>query len=354
MSEDTVRKHCIRSLIGKIAAVALTAVFLYGTPGSTAASQILTSVSIVRADEADTTNPAGSTSSAGSTGAAGSTDSSSYSSPVYDYYIKVQSPDGTGVVLRKQPNTNSQALLTENIPDGTVLHITGQADDGNGGLWGFTNYSDVAEGYVLLQQTVTVEKDSLLVKEDPNAAADASVKAREQQLELYFQTVDENGNAVDGSILGTNDSSSSSSASSSSSSESVKSGSASEAVKASSAAESVSAVSATESLRASSGSESVRSSSGSLDSGTIAVGPLKLPKIALFGGVGAIAAVAVVLVLLKKKKKGSGDDADGDASGDKTGNAEASGREKARKGLKMSKSKPVKQAAADKMGKKKK
>ncbi len=334
MSENTARKICIHPLIRKMTAVALTAVFLFGAPGTSEASQVLPSVSVVRADD--------------------TTSSSSYTSPVYDYYIKVQSKDGTGAVLRKQPTTNSSSVLTENIPDGTVLHITGQADDGNGGIWGFTNYSDVAEGYILLQQAVTVDKDSLIVKEDPNAVAEASVKAREQQLEQYFQTVDENGNPVEGGVLGVGDNTASSASSSSSSAESVSSGSASESVK--TLSESVSSGSAVESVKANSGSESVRSSSGSLDAGVIAVGPLKLPKLVLFGGIGAVAAVAVVLVLLlKKKKKGSAgaDEAEEEASAEGADNAKAGGRDKAKKGRKMSRSKPVKQAAADKMGKKK-
>ena len=112
-----------------------------------------------------------------------------------------------------------------------------------------------------------------------------------------------------------------------------------------------------ESVKANSGSESVRSSSGSLDAGVIAVGPLKLPKLVLFGGIGAVAAIAVVLVLLLKKKKkgGAGGDeaAEEGASAEGADNAKAGGRDKAKKGRKMSRSKPVKQAAADKMGKKK-
>lgn len=334
MSENTARKICIHSLIRKMTAVALTAVFLFGAPGTSEASRVLPSVSVVRADD--------------------TTSTSSYTSPVYDYYIKVQSKDGTGAVLRKQSTTNSSSVLTENIPDGTVLHITGQADDGNGGIWGFTNYSDVAEGYILLQQAVTVDKDSLIAKEDPNAVANASVRAREQQLEQYFQTVDENGNPVEGGVLGVGDNTASS-ASSSSSAESVSSGSASESVK--TLSESVSSGSAVESVKANSGSESVRSSSGSLDAGVIAVGPLKLPKLVLFGGIGAVAAIAVVLVLLLKKKKkgGAGGDeaAEEGASAEGADNAKAGGRDKAKKGRKMSRSKPVKQAAADKMGKKK-
>jgi hypothetical protein len=274
------------------------------------------------------------------------TTSSSYTSPVYDFYIRVQTPDGSGVILRKLPNTNSPSLLNEAIPDGTVLHITSQADDGNGGLWGFTNYSDVAEGYVLLQQTVTVEKDALLNKDTgAEAAANASVKRREEELQRYFQTVDENGNPVKDGPFGTGSTSSSSSASSASSS--------GEAVK-SSSGESVAADSGSEAVSAMSGSEAVKSSSGSLDSKMISVGPLQIPKMMLFAGVGAIAAVAVVIVILKKKKKKAGGEEGGEAAGaagDAKGGA-AGGKAKAKKGLRMPKSKPVKQSAADKMKKK--
>lgn len=325
MNHETARKKGFQTLIRKVAAVALTAAFIFGITGVLSAETDLPLASVVRADD---------------------TTSSSYTSPVYDFYIRVQTPDGSGVILRKLPNTNSPSLLNEAIPDGTVLHITSQADDGNGGLWGFTNYSDVAEGYVLLQQTVTVEKDALLNKDTgAEAAADASVKRREEELQRYFQTVDENGNPVKDGPFGTGSTSSSSSASSASSS--------GEAVK-SSSGESVAADSGSEAVSAMSGSEAVKSSSGSLDSKMISVGPLQIPKMMLFAGVGAIAAVAVVIVILKKKKKKAGGEEGGEAAGaagDAKGGA-AGGKAKAKKGLRMPKSKPVKQSAADKMKKK--
>lgn len=325
MNHETARKKGFQTLIRKVAAVALTAAFIFGITGVLSAETDLPLASVVRADD---------------------TTSSSYTSPVYDFYIRVQTPDGSGVILRKLPNTNSPSLLNEAIPDGTVLHITSQADDGNGGLWGFTNYSDVAEGYVLLQQTVTVEKDALLNKDTgAEAAADASVKRREEELQRYFQTVDENGNPVKDGPFGTGSTSSSSSASSASSS--------GEAVK-SSSGESVAADSGSEAVSAMSGSEAVKSSSGSLDSKMISVGPLQIPKMMLFAGVGAIAAVAVVIVILKKKKKKAGGEEGGEAAGaagDAKGEA-AGGKAKAKKGLRMPKSKPVKQSAADKMKKK--
>ena len=325
MNHETARKKGFQTLIRKVAAVALTAAFICGITGVLSAETDLPLASVVRADD---------------------TTSSSYTSPVYDFYIRVQTPDGSGVILRKLPNTNSPSLLNEAIPDGTVLHITSQADDGNGGLWGFTNYSDVAEGYVLLQQTVTVEKDALLNKDTgAEAAANASVKRREEELQRYFQTVDENGNPVKDGPFGTGSTSSSSSASSASSS--------GEAVK-SSSGESVAADSGSEAVSAMSGSEAVKSSSGSLDSKMISVGPLQIPKMMLFAGVGAIAAVAVVIVILKKKKKKAGGEEGGEAAGaagDAKGGA-AGGKAKAKKGLRMPKSKPVKQSAADKMKKK--
>ncbi len=325
MNHETARKKGFQTLIRKVAAVALTAAFIFGITGVLSAETDLPLASVVRADD---------------------TTSSSYTSPVYDFYIRVQTPDGSGVILRKLPNTNSPSLLNEAIPDGTVLHITSQADDGNGGLWGFTNYSDVAEGYVLLQQTVTVEKDALLNKDTgAEAAANASVKRREEELQRYFQTVDENGNPVKDGPFGTGSTSSSSSASSASSS--------GEAVK-SSSGESVAADSGSEAVSAMSGSEAVKSSSGSLDSKMISVGPLQIPKMMLFAGVGAIAAVAVVIVILKKKKKKAGGEEGGEAAGaagDAKGGA-AGGKAKAKKGLRMPKSKPVKQSAADKMKKK--
>ena len=317
MNHETARKKGFQTLIRKVAAVALTAAFIFGITGVLSAETDLPLASVVRADD---------------------TTSSSYTSPVYDFYIRVQTPDGSGVILRKLPNTNSPSLLNEAIPDGTVLHITSQADDGNGGLWGFTNYSDVAEGYVLLQQTVTVEKDALLNKDTgAEAAANASVKRREEELQRYFQTVDENGNPVKDGPFGTGSTSSSSSASS-----------------ASSSGESVAADSGSEAVSAMSGSEAVKSSSGSLDSKMISVGPLQIPKMMLFAGVGAIAAVAVVIVILKKKKKKAGGEEGGEAAGaagDAKGGA-AGGKAKAKKGLRMPKSKPVKQSAADKMKKK--
>ena len=316
MNHETARKKGFQTLIRKVAAVALTAAFIFGITGVLSAETDLPLASVVRADD---------------------TTSSSYTSPVYDFYIRVQTPDGSGVILRKLPNTNSPSLLNEAIPDGTVLHITSQADDGNGGLWGFTNYSDVAEGYVLLQQTVTVEKDALLNKDTgAEAAANASVKRREEELQRYFQTVDENGNPVKDGPFGTGSTSSSSSASSASSS--------GEAVK-SSSGESVAADSGSEAVSAMSGSEAVKSSSGSLDSKMISVGPLQIPKMMLFAGVGAIAAVAVVIVILKKKKKKAGGEEGGEAAGaagDAKGGA-AGGKAKAKKGLRMPKSKPVKQ-----------
>ena len=325
MNHETARKKGFQTLIRKVAAVALTAAFIFSITGVLSAETDLPLASVVRADD---------------------TTSSSYTSPVYDFYIRVQTPDGSGVILRKLPNTNSPSLLNEAIPDGTVLHITSQADDGNGGLWGFTNYSDVAEGYVLLQQTVTVEKDALLNKDTgAEAAANASVKRREEELQRYFQTVDENGNPVKDGPFGTGSTSSSSSASSASSS--------GEAVK-SSSGESVAADSGSEAVSAMSGSEAVKSSSGSLDSKMISVGPLQIPKMMLFAGVGAIAAVAVVIVILKKKKKKAGGEEGGEAAGaagDAKGGA-AGGKAKAKKGLRMPKSKPVKQSAADKMKKK--
>ncbi|MEE8836396.1 MAG: hypothetical protein SOH80_05400 [Eubacteriales bacterium] len=325
MNHETARKKGFQTLIRKVAAVALTAAFIFGITGVLSAETDLPLASVVRADD---------------------TTSSSYTSPVYDFYIRVQTPDGSGVILRKLPNTNSPSLLNEAIPDGTVLHITSQADDGNGGLWGFTNYSDVAEGYVLLQQTVTVEKDALLNKDTgAEAAAAASVKRREEELQRYFQTVDENGNPVKDGPFGTGSTSSSSSASSASSS--------GEAVK-SSSGESVAADSGSEAVSAMSGSEAVKSSSGSLDSKMISVGPLQIPKMMLFAGVGAIAAVAVVIVILKKKKKKAGGEEGGEAAGaagDAKGGA-AGGKARAKKGLRMPKSKPVKQSAADKMKKK--
>ena len=334
MNHETARKKGFQTLIRKVAAVALTAAFIFGITGVLSAETDLPLASVVRADD---------------------TTSSSYTSPVYDFYIRVQTPDGSGVILRKLPNTNSPSLLNEAIPDGTVLHITSQADDGNGGLWGFTNYSDVAEGYVLLQQTVTVEKDALLNKDTgAEAAADASVKRREEELQRYFQTVDENGNPVKDGPFGTGSTSSSSSASSASSSgEAVKSSSG-ESVAEDSGSESVKMTSGSEAVSAMSGSEAVKSSSGSLDSKMISVGPLQIPKMMLFAGVGAIAAVAVVIVILKKKKKKAGGEEGGEAAGaagDAKGGA-AGGKAKAKKGLRMPKSKPVKQSAADKMKKK--
>jgi|GEM_PF-2193979 len=293
-----------------------------------------------------------------------------------DMYIKVSSGDGSGAILREQPSQDAAQVLRDAIPDGTVLHITKQVTNDDGSTWGYTNYSDVASGYILLSETAETAKKDLLQPSEEELRKEAERQEQEARIALirqYFQTVDENGNVIEDDVPFVNDTSDSAASDPGGPSEdtgSVKSGSADHA-------ESVASVSSSsvkkhaEAVRSeSAGTESLQAVSSSSQGGAlqrkIAGIPVKLLiLIAAAGG----AAVAVLFLLRRRRGHGKPVESDATSSDEtspdgKLSNAPSSGKRTAassaqkravsgKAGLHKPKSKPIKEEKARKVRKKK-
>ena len=68
-----------------------------------------------------------------------------------DYYMIVESKAG-GIDFYSQPDFDSTKLNDEQIPNGTALHITGEAEDTeNSRIWGYTEYHKM-KGYAPLDE----------------------------------------------------------------------------------------------------------------------------------------------------------------------------------------------------------
>ena len=101
-----------------------------------------------------------------------------------DYYMIVESKAG-GIDLYSQPDFDSTKLNDEQIPNGTALHITGEAEDTeNSRIWGYTEYHKM-KGYAPLDECRPAQSrkeaiDSELYiagKDHVNYSADYDVKA---------------------------------------------------------------------------------------------------------------------------------------------------------------------------------
>ena len=101
-----------------------------------------------------------------------------------DYYMIVESKAG-GIDFYSQPDFDSPKLNDEQIPNGTALHITGEAEDTeNSRIWGYTEYHKM-KGYAPLDECRPAQSrkeaiDSELYiagKDHVNYSADYDVKA---------------------------------------------------------------------------------------------------------------------------------------------------------------------------------
>lgn len=101
-----------------------------------------------------------------------------------DYYMIVESKAG-GIDFYSQPDFDSTELNDEQIPNGTALHITGEAEDTeNSRIWGYTEYHKM-KGYAPLDECRPAQSrkeaiDSELYiagKDHVNYSADYDVKA---------------------------------------------------------------------------------------------------------------------------------------------------------------------------------
>ena len=101
-----------------------------------------------------------------------------------DYYMIVESKAG-GIDFYSQPDFDSTKLNDEQIPNGTALHITGEAEDTeNSRIWGYTEYHKM-KGYAPLDECRPAQSrkeaiDSELYiagKDHVNYSADYDVKA---------------------------------------------------------------------------------------------------------------------------------------------------------------------------------
>ena len=101
-----------------------------------------------------------------------------------DYYMIVESKAG-GIDFYSQPDFDSTKLNDEQIPNGTALHITGEAEDTeNSRIWGYTEYHKM-KGYAPLNECRPAQSrkeaiDSELYiagKDHVNYSADYDVKA---------------------------------------------------------------------------------------------------------------------------------------------------------------------------------
>ena len=101
-----------------------------------------------------------------------------------DYYMIVESKAG-GIDLYSQPDFDSTKLNDEQIPNGTALQITGEAEDTeNSRIWGYTEYHKM-KGYAPLDECRPAQSrkeaiDSELYiagKDHVNYSADYDVKA---------------------------------------------------------------------------------------------------------------------------------------------------------------------------------
>ena len=101
-----------------------------------------------------------------------------------DYYMIVESKAG-GIDFYSQPDFDSTKLNDEQIPNGTALHITGEAEDTeNSWIWGYTEYHKM-KGYAPLDECRPAQSrkeaiDSELYiagKDHVNYSADYDVKA---------------------------------------------------------------------------------------------------------------------------------------------------------------------------------
>ena len=269
-----------------------------------------------------------------------------------DFYIKVVSGDGKGAILREKPSADSAQVLRDPIPDGTILHITSKTEDSGGNIWGYTNYSDVADGYILLQGSQEAQRKDLLQPSEEELQREAEKKAQEEKIALitrYFQTVDADGNVIEDDIPFVEDSSSE-----------ADSGGGSELP-----AESVSGTSSGDIASGSQPDGRVRSDSSeslsvrgvSSTSASSGLGarkkngiPLLLPVIAALA---AAAAGGVFFVLKRRKKKaavpGSEDTAPETAEERKPSAGKEPGK---RKGIRKPKSKPISEEKARKARKK--
>ena len=111
-----------------------------------------------------------------------------------DYYMIVESKAG-GIDFYSQPDFDSTKLNDEQIPNGTALHITGEAEDTeNSRIWGYTEYHKM-KGYAPLDECRPAQSrkeaiDSELYiagKDHVNYSADYDVKvyAEEGTQKLY-------------------------------------------------------------------------------------------------------------------------------------------------------------------------
>jgi|GEM_PF-3399409 hypothetical protein len=75
--------------------------------------------------------------------------------PEISYYVIVTNDEGA--MLYQEASQDSSLSINIPIPRNTVLHITNEATDENGDIWGFTNYSDLKEGYLKLTDLSTIQ-----------------------------------------------------------------------------------------------------------------------------------------------------------------------------------------------------
>lgn len=97
-----------------------------------------------------------------------------------------------GIRLRQLPDVNSKLSLNLVIPDGTLLYITGEVNDENGNLWGYTNYADMKTGYVELSK---VAKASVITAQEL-VRRENTIGGRNPEFTKFFQRIDSEGKPI--------------------------------------------------------------------------------------------------------------------------------------------------------------
>ena len=75
-----------------------------------------------------------------------------------NYNVQVSAPDG-GVNFRYGPGVEYGKIISNMIPNGTILQVTRQATASNGGSWGYVNYAGYW-GWIALSQVSRINSSS--------------------------------------------------------------------------------------------------------------------------------------------------------------------------------------------------
>lgn len=96
-----------------------------------------------------------------------------------DYWVKADALDG-GVNFRYGAGVEYDKIISNMIPNGVILHITGERTASTGRKWGYTEYQGMW-GYVSLSQTSSYDKaaaDKAAAEEEARLKAEAEEQER--------------------------------------------------------------------------------------------------------------------------------------------------------------------------------